>query len=99
MNFGSRAIALLSRSDRYVPILARDICTSSAQGGSGAKIKIIGLQILRGLPPNLSLFAGGEGCFELGCDRLRELTLEREDVLQFAIVLLRPNLCCPSGCR
>ena len=41
---------------------------------------------------NLSLFVGGEGCFELGCDRLRELTLEREDVLQFAIISFRPNL-------
>ena len=92
MNFGSRAIALLRRADRYVPILARHSSTFTAQGGAGAEIKIIGLQILRGLLPNLSLFAGGEGCFELGCDRLRELTLEREDVLQFAIVLLRPNL-------
>jgi hypothetical protein len=55
------------------------------------------LQILRGLPPNLSLFVGREGGFELRCDSLRQLTLEREDVLQFAIVLLRPNLCIGIG--
>ena len=70
----------------------RDSSTFTAQGGAGAEIKIIGLQILRGLTPNLSLFAGGESCFELGCDRLRELALQREDVLQLAIVFLRPNL-------
>src|SRR6267154_3195657 len=82
----------VEKANRYVPILARHGCTSTAEGGAGAEIKIVGLQILRGLPPNLGLFAGGEGCFELGCDRLRELALEREDILQFAVVLLRPNL-------
>src|SRR5207248_8664798 len=31
--------------------------------------------------------------FESACDRLGELALESENVLQFAVVLLRPNLC------
>src|SRR6266480_697881 len=76
----------VEKTDRYVPILTRNNSTSTAQGGAGAEIKVIGLQILRGLPPNLSLFAAGECYFELGCDRLRQLTLQREDVFQFAIV-------------
>src|SRR5262245_1779531 len=87
---------LVEEIDRSAPIFARHGSTF-AERGPGAEIKIIGLQILRGLPPNLGLFAGGKGCFELGCDRLRELTLEREDVLQFAIVLLRPNLAVRLG--
>src|SRR5262245_25139754 len=87
----------VEKIDCYVPILARNNSTFTAQGGASAEIKIIGLQILRGLLPNLSLFVGGKGCLELGCDRLRELTLEREDILQFAIILLRPNLCVRLG--
>src|SRR5262249_26603436 len=66
----------VEKIDCYVRVLARNNSTFTPQGGAGPEIKIIGLQILRGLPPNLSLFASGKGCFELGCDRLRELALE-----------------------
>src|SRR4030095_11711535 len=82
----------VEQTDRFLPILQRNRSTSTPKGRAGAKIKIIGLQILCGLLPNLILFAGGESCFELACNRLRDLTLEREDGLQLAIVLLRPNL-------
>src|SRR5436190_13857978 len=91
--FGVASDRPIEKTDRLGPILARHRSTSSAEHSATAKIKIVGLQILRGLSPNLSLFVSGEGCFELGCDRLRDFTLECEDVLHFPVVLLRPNLC------
>src|SRR4029078_12933541 len=82
----------VEKGDCDVPILTGNRSTSRSQGRARAEIKIVSLQVLGWLFPNFGLFAAGKSDFELRCDRLRELTLERENVVQLAIVLLRTNL-------